>query len=36
MSESRNSYRVVLARLITNLNLTLEIFVAGPLNGEQV
>ncbi len=34
MGESGNGYRVVVARLVTDLNLTLEIFVAGPLNGE--
>jgi hypothetical protein len=32
MGEFGNGYWVVLARLITNLNLALELFVAGPLN----
>jgi hypothetical protein len=36
MGESRNGYRVVFTRFITNLNLTLKVFIAGPLNGEQV
>ena len=36
MGEFGNGYWVVPARLVTNLNLAFEIFVAGPLNGEQV
>ncbi len=36
MGESGNGYWLVLARLITNRNLTLETFVAGPLNRDQV
>ena len=36
MRKSRNGYWVVLGSLVTNLNLTLEVLVAGPLNGEHV
>ena len=36
MCESRNGYRVVFTRLVTNLDLTFEVFVAGPLNTELV
>jgi hypothetical protein len=36
MGESGNGYRVMFTRLVTNLNLTLEMFVAGPLNRELV
>ena len=36
MCESRNGYRVVFTRLVANLDLTLEVFVADPLNTELV
>ena len=32
MSKFGNCYLVALARLVANLNLTLEAFIAGPLN----
>ena len=36
MGESRNGYRVVFTRLVTNLDLTFEVFVAKPLNTNLV